>query len=118
MDLVLAAARAHGWPGSKLHSESFGGAHTGGAPFIAILKRSGVEIHVREDQTLLEAIEEAGFEPPCLCRGGACGQCLTDVIEGTPEHRDHYLNAADHAANRSMIICVSRVKGECIVLDL
>jgi dimethylamine monooxygenase subunit B len=118
MDLVLAAARAHGWPSSKIHSESFGGVHTGGAAFVAILERSGAEIHVREDQTLLEAIEQAGFEPPCLCRGGACGQCQTEVIEGLPEHRDHYLDAAEHASNRSMIICVSRVKGDRIVLDL
>ncbi len=118
MDMVLAAARSHGWPGSKLHSESFGGAHAGGAPFVAILQRSGLEIHVPEDQTLLEAIEAAGLEPPCLCRGGACGQCQTEVVEGVPEHRDHYLNAAEHAENRSMIICVSRAKGDRIVLDL
>ena len=118
MNMVLAAARSHGWPGSKLHSELFGGAHAGGAPFVAILKRSGLEIHVPEDQTLLEAIEAAGLEPPCLCRGGACGQCQTDVVEGEPEHRDHYLNAAEHAENRSMIICVSRAKGDRIVLDL
>ena len=118
MELVLAAARAQGWPCSKLHSESFGGAHAGGAPFVAVLKRSGVEIHVPEDQTLLEAIEAAGVEPPSLCRGGACGQCMTEVLEGEPEHRDHYLSAEEHAAGRAMMICVSRAKGERIVLDL
>jgi dimethylamine monooxygenase subunit B len=118
MDMALAAARSHGWPGSKLHSESFGAPHAGGAPFVAILKRSGLEIHVAEDQTLLEAIEAAGLEPPCLCRGGACGQCQTEVVEGEPEHRDHYLDAAEHADNRSIMICVSRAKGDRIVLDL
>ena len=118
MDIVLTAARAQGWPASKLHWESFGGAHAGGTPFIAVLARSGAEIVVREDQTLLEAIEEAGFEPSCLCRGGACGQCVTEVIEGVPEHRDHYLSAADRAGNKSIVICVSRARGDRIVLDL
>ncbi len=118
MEAILATARAHGWPASKLHSESFGGAHAGGAPFVAILKRSGTKIAVREDQTLLEAIEEAGFDPNSLCRGGACGQCITAVLEGEPEHRDHYLDAAERASNRSIMICVSRAKSDHLVLDL
>ncbi len=118
MDAVIATARAHGWPGSKFHSESFGGAHTGGAPFTAILKRSGLEVRVGDSETLLEALEAVGLDPPCLCRGGACGECRTDVIEGIPEHRDHYLDAAEHAANRTIMICVSRAVGDRIVLDL
>ncbi len=118
MDMIIATARAHGWPASKYHSESFGGAHAGGAPFIAVLQGAGVEVRVGEDQTLLEALEAAGLEPPCLCRGGACGECRTEVIEGTPEHRDHYLNADEHATNREIMICVSRALGDRIVLDL
>ncbi|HEY1736089.1 MAG TPA: PDR/VanB family oxidoreductase [Methylovirgula sp.] len=118
MDLVIATARAHGWPASKYHSESFGGVHAGGAPFVAILQRAGVEVRVGEDQTLLEAIEAAGLEPSCLCRGGVCGECRTEVIEGTPEHRDHYLDADERATNRAMMICVSRAMGDRIVLDL
>ncbi|HEY0144623.1 MAG: PDR/VanB family oxidoreductase [Methylovirgula sp.] len=118
MDLVIAIARAHGWPASKYHSESFGGVHAGGAPFIAVLQRAGIEVRVGQDQTLLEALEAAGFEPSCLCRGGACGECRTEVIEGTPEHRDHYLDADERATNRAMMICVSRAVGDRIVLDL
>ncbi|ACK52493.1 ferredoxin [Methylocella silvestris BL2] len=118
MELVLSAARDHGWPASKLHSESFGGAHAGGLPFTAILKKSGLQVAVRDDQTLLEAIEEAGLEPDCLCRGGACGVCLTNVLEGEPDHRDHFLGGAERASNRSIMICVSRAKTQTIVLDL
>ncbi|VTZ25058.1 Oxidoreductase [Methylocella tundrae] len=118
MTMALAAARDHGWPKSKLHSESFGGAHAGGVPFIAILQRSGLKVSVRDDQTLLEAIEEAGLEPACLCRGGACGECLTSVIEGEPDHRDHFLDAGERASNRSIMICVSRAKTNSLILDL
>ncbi|WP_374309531.1 2Fe-2S iron-sulfur cluster-binding protein [Methylocella sp.] len=118
MNLVLDSGRAQGWPASKLHSESFGGSHAGGAPFVAILKKSGLEVAVRDDQTLLEAIEEAGLEPECLCRGGACGVCQTGLIEGEPDHRDHFLSEADRAAKRSIMICVSRAKTPSLVLDL
>lgn len=118
MELVLAAARECGWPGSKLHSELFGGGRAGGAIFTAILKRSGLEVIVREDQTLLEAIEEAGIEPNCLCRGGACGECVTTVLAGEPDHRDHFLGATERQSNRSIMICVSRAKTAAIVLDL
>lgn len=118
MDSVLASAKEQHWPDSALHSESFGGAHTGGAPFVAVLKRSGIEVRVPEDQTLLEAIEAAGVEPPSLCRGGACGQCLTEVIDGAADHRDHYLSPEEHNSGRAMMICVSRAKGDRITLDL
>ncbi|HTR15749.1 MAG TPA: PDR/VanB family oxidoreductase, partial [Acetobacteraceae bacterium] len=81
------AARALGWPEAKLHLESFGG-DTSGAPFTAVLARSGLRVAVAEDQSLLEALEAAGVEAPCLCRGGACGACEVPVLDGEPEHRD------------------------------
>ena len=118
MTLALETARDCGWPEAKLHSESFGGGHVGGVPFTAILKRSGIEVKVRDDQTLLEAIEEAGLEPACLCRGGVCGECVTSVLDGEPEHRDHFLDEQERASNRSIMICVSRAKTNSIVLDL
>ncbi len=116
MVAVLGAARDLGWPEAKLHFESFGGA-TGGAPFTAHLKRSGITVAVAADQSLLEAIEAAGLQPPCLCRGGACGECALPVLGGVPEHRDHVLSPAEHAAGDIMMTCVSRAKTPELVLD-
>ena len=116
MDLVLGAARGLGWPEAKLHFESFGGA-TGGAPFTAHLARSGITVQVAADQSLLEAIEAAGIAAPCLCRGGACGECALPVLAGVPEHRDHVLSAAEHAAGDRIMTCVSRAKTPELVLD-
>ena len=50
-------------------------------------------------ESLLEAIERVGVEAPYLCRGGACGQCETDVIEsdGAFMHRDHWLEDEEKA---------------------
>ena len=48
-------------------------------------------IRVTEHQSMLDAIEAAGVEAPYMCRGGACGECETEVLacEGTdaPQRR-------------------------------
>jgi len=116
MEDVLDVALRAGWPESKIHKESFGGA-TGGAPFKVRLARSGIELTVGADETLLEAIEAAGLTPPCLCRGGACGECELPVLDGVPDHRDHFLSAAARAGNAAIMTCVSRAKTPNLVLD-
>lgn len=116
MDFVLAAAEHAGWPGPKIHKESFGGA-TGGAPFTVHLRRSGQTINVGPEESLLDALEAAGLAPPCLCRGGACGECKLTVLDGVPAHHDHYLSATERAANDAIMTCVSRAQTPELVLD-
>jgi len=117
MDAVTTTAAALGWPKGKVHKESFGAAG-GGLPFKAVLQRSGIEVEVGANQSLLEAIEAAGVAAPCLCRGGACGECATPVIDGEVEHRDDFLSAEEKAAGRLVMTCVSRARGPRLVLDL
>jgi ferredoxin-NADP reductase len=116
MEDVLDVALRAGWPAGKIHKESFGGA-TGGAPFTVRLARSNMEIAVGADESLLEALEAAGLSPPCLCRGGACGECELPVLDGVPDHRDHFLSAAARAGNAAIMTCVSRAKTQNLVLD-
>jgi len=116
MDSVEGAAAAHGWPSSHVHREDFGAA--GGEPFLLRLARSGIDIPVAGDQTMLEAIEAAGIATPSLCRGGACGVCVLPVREGDPEHRDHFLSAAERAAGCHVMPCVSRSRSATLVLDI
>jgi vanillate O-demethylase ferredoxin subunit len=40
------------------------------------------------------------------------------VLEGTPDHRDSYLNDAERAANDQFTPCCSRSKTPVLVLDL
>lgn len=117
MDAVVSTAAALGWPKGKVHKESFGAA-AGGLPFKAILKRSGMEVEVKENETLLEAIEAAGVAASCLCRGGACGECATAVVEGELDHRDDFLSDEEKAAGKLVMLCVSRARGPRLVLDL
>ena len=116
---VLTKARQQGWPEQNLHFERFL-APPPGKPFRAVLKKSKKTIEVASHQSILEAVEAAGIDAPFLCRGGACGQCETGVIscDGTLEHNDHYLESDDKKSGRKIMICVSRLKGQEIVLDL
>jgi ferredoxin-NADP reductase len=116
MDAVTRTARQLGFPETAIHQESFG-ATRGGEPFVVRLAQSQKTIHVGETQSLLEALEGAGVEAPCLCRGGACGVCLLPVIDGEPEHRDHVLSEAEKAEGRLIATCVSRAKSGSLVLD-
>lgn len=119
IDWVLGAARDAGWPEENVHHERFL-APPGGKPFTLELAKSGKSITVGQHQSMLEAIEAAGVDAPYLCRGGACGQCETSVISchGALHHNDHYLLDDDKASGKKIMICVSRIDGESIVLDL
>jgi dimethylamine monooxygenase subunit B len=115
---VVSTAEAMGWPKLALHSEEFLAPGTG-LPFTVELAASGKTITVGTTQSLLEAVEAAGVDAPYLCRGGACGQCETNVLkcDGTILHRDHWLSPEDHASGRKIMPCVSRFEGKTLILD-
>lgn len=116
---VLERAKAAGWPSQHVHAEHFTTAHRG-APFEVVLAKTGRTIRVKEDESILTALESAGLEPQYLCRGGACGQCETSVVgcEGSIAHHDHYLSEEDKTSGKKIMICVSRLNGPRITLDL
>lgn len=116
MDDALSAAKSFGWPPAKIHLESFGSSNWGQA-FSVRLQRTGITVNVSPGETVLDALEAAGLNPSCLCRGGACGECRMQVIDGIPEHHDHYLSEAEKASGKVMMICVSRATTPELVLD-
>lgn len=115
---VRGTAEGLGWPHEAVHHEEFL-APASGKPFEVKLALSNKVIRVGEHQSLLEAIEAAGVEAPYLCRGGACGQCETDVIDydGSLIHNDHWLTDEQRASGRKIMPCVSRFVGRTLVLD-
>jgi len=118
IDWVRGKAADLGWPREAIHYEEFL-APQPGKPFEVKLAISNKVIRVGENQSLLEAIEAAGVDAPYLCRGGACGQCETDVIgyDGQFLHRDHWLEADQKASGKKIMPCVSRFEGKTLVLD-
>ena len=118
IEWVRGRAAALGWPREHVHYEHFA-APQPGKPFDVELAVSGKKIHVAEQQSLLEAIEAAGVDPPYLCRGGVCGQCETNVVssDGTFLHNDHWLSEEEHRSGRKIMPCVSRFEGRSLVLE-
>lgn len=110
------------WPRGSLHVERFAAgtvARDGeAASFEVELARSRRTLTVEPDRSILETVEEAGVQVLSSCREGTCGTCETDVLEGTPEHRDSLLTPEERAAGDVMFICVSRCRSGRLVLDL
>lgn len=115
---VLKRSAALGWPESHVHYEHFSKAPPGEV-FTVELQASNKIVEVGANQSLLEAIEAAGVDAPYLCRGGACGHCETDVLEcnGTLLHEDHWLEGDERDSGKKIMPCVSRFKGQRLVLD-
>ncbi|MFD4482305.1 PDR/VanB family oxidoreductase [Streptomyces sp. NPDC058471] len=118
---LLAAVEAL-CPADRLRVERFAAPvveHTGDdSAFEVECRRSGVTLSVDEGTSVLQAAEAAGLNVTSSCQEGICGSCETRVLDGTPDHRDFLLSEAEHAANTSMMICVSRCASGRLVLDL
>jgi len=119
IEWVRTTAQAEGWPREAVHYEEFL-APQPGKPFEVKLAVSNKVIQVGKEESLLEAMEREGVDAPYLCRGGACGQCETRVIdyEGKFIHEDHWLEDAEKASGDKIMPCVSRFLGKTLVLDI
>jgi len=121
MDAVLGIARSRGWPPAQLHYEFFSAEvvqSDSDDSFQVRLASSGRIVVVPKDQTVVQALAQAGVEVQTSCEQGVCGTCLTRVLEGEPDHRDMYLTPEEQAKNDQFTPCCSRAKSAVLVLDL
>ena len=119
IEATLAAARSAGWTDRQLHFELFGGEAplSGDRPFTVEFALSGVTAEVAVGQTILDVMEELNLDPIFDCRRGECGVCVVDVVSGEPDHRDMNLSEREKSAGQLICTCVSRAKGDRIVLN-
>ncbi|MEC5399883.1 PDR/VanB family oxidoreductase [Uliginosibacterium sp. H1] len=128
MAAVEAALKDAGVAETRLRSERFGAAPaapsvappaaTGAAcTFRVRFARCGSEFDVPADETIIGAARANGLDIPTSCEQGVCGACLSDVIDGSPEHHDDYLSAAERAGGKMILPCVSRCSSRLLVLD-
>ncbi|WP_422749010.1 PDR/VanB family oxidoreductase [Mycobacterium sp. WMMD1722] len=118
------------WPPQTLHIERFvprdrvqaPAAGSGSVPadgaFDVALARTGGSVHVPADRTLLEVLEDAGFEIDNSCRAGICGTCELRVTAGQPDHNDDVLSDAERDSNTVILPCVSRSRTPVLAVDL
>ncbi|MHA6297212.1 PDR/VanB family oxidoreductase [Devosia sp. CAU 1758] len=120
LEMITEAAAALGWPDEAIHFEYFQNDKVidASSAFDIELARSAMTLHVPAGKTILETMREAGLSVPSSCEQGACGTCLTTVMEGEVDHQDVYLNKTEKASNTCMMTCVSRAKSARLVLDI
>jgi ferredoxin-NADP reductase len=120
LDAVLAKTQARGWTHERVHFELFTTpvVEAGDRPIEVVLAQSGKTVTVPANQTILDCLIEQGCDPLFDCKRGECGVCSTAVIEGEIDHRDYFLSDAEKASGKVMQICISRARGDRLVLDL
>lgn len=107
-------------PRARVHQEYFSAKDTAATDggFTLELARSHKSLQIPAGKSILDCLIEIGCEPPNSCRQGVCGTCETRVLQGTPDHRDMVLSAAEQAANDRMMVCCSGARSATLVLDL
>lgn len=114
MDLVVAAVPVS----TELHIERFSPLPVAdGEPFQLELARSAEIVAVGPNQSTLAALREVRPDVGYSCQQGFCGTCVQKVVGGEVDHRDVTLTAAQRELGQ-MLVCVSRAKGDRLVLDL
>lgn len=122
MALAAALAAERGWPQERIHLEYFAAAQpvadAAATRFEVVARRSGKTVIVEPQQSIAQALIDAGVDLLTSCEQGVCGSCATAVLEGEPDHRDHYFNVAERASGKVITPCVSRCKSNYLVLDI
>lgn len=91
--------------------------HEPGGGFAIRLARTGLELPVEPEQSVLEVMRSAGVEVLTDCEEGICGSCETHVLEGEVDHRDFVLTSQERQQMDCMMVCVSRASCPLLVLD-
>ncbi|MBA0125314.1 oxidoreductase [Haloechinothrix sp. YIM 98757] len=110
------------WPAPALRTERFTArqqeSQVRDAPFEVVLARRGTTVTVTPGVSVLDAVRTAHVDVLSSCMRGTCGTCATGVLDGVVDHRDSLLTDDERAAGDCMFPCVSRSRGDRLVLDL
>jgi ferredoxin-NADP reductase len=115
LDAVRVARNEHA--NAPLHYERFSPPPVvDGAPFELELARSKRLLNVPANRSALDVMldHDAGLDPktPYSCQQGYCGTCKVKVLAGQVDHRGRTVVGDDE-----MLVCMSRAKGERLVID-
>lgn len=102
------------YPTSQLHFEEFGGATTGtGDPFEAEIRATGQILQVPGEKSLLDVLNDAGFDIESSCMVGNCGTCMVEYCQGEVLHQGLALD--NDQKETTLLSCVSRGKGRLVI---
>ncbi len=119
INFAVTGAKTAGFAAANIHIEYFSTTvDVSGDSFTVRARRSGITCVIPAGKPISTVLIEHGVDVPLSCEQGVCGTCLTNVIEGIPDHRDYYLTDKEKAANQQMTLCCSRSKTPLLVLDI
>ncbi|MFA3789940.1 2Fe-2S iron-sulfur cluster-binding protein [Aliiglaciecola sp. SL4] len=119
MDWVINSAKELNYPTEQVHFEYFSAdVDTSGDSFEVYCEKSDITVTVGSEDTIAKALRKVGVKVSMSCEEGVCGTCITDVIEGIPDHRDHFLTDEEKEDNDQIALCCSRAKCERLVIDI
>ena len=107
------------WPATRIHFESFnegGGVRPDDKPFTVTVAKTGQHFEVPVGKTILSVLRDHGCNVPSSCESGTCGTCRTRLVSGQADHRDMVLMPEEMESQ--IMVCVSRCKGNELVIDL
>lgn len=121
LDAARQAWRAAVRPARSLRFETFGsGGLLENQTFTVRVPRLGLTTEVADDQSVVEVLEAAGAEVMYDCLRGECGLCAVPVLacDGDLDHRDVFLSDRQKHTGDQLCLCVSRVAGGGVTIDL
>jgi ferredoxin-NADP reductase len=86
--------------------------------FTVVVNSTGQEFTVPRDKSVVQVLLDNNVRVMTSCAEGVCGTCETKVISGEIAHRDQLLSEEDREEGVYMMPCVSRCKGDRLVLDI
>lgn len=77
------------------------------------LVNRGVVLSVPENQTILDAAEQAGLPLPVGCRYGACITCAAKLIDGKIDQPQALCLKPDQLEAGFVLLCVAYARSHC-----
>ena len=118
MEVADSALQSSGFPSDKIHREHFDSeplvsTSTGGAAELtAQLDGKELQVHVNPNQTLLEAMMEAGHQVPFSCSSGACASCMAHLDDGEVTMEFAPALDQDEIDDGFILTCQAKAKSE------
>lgn len=119
MEAIIDDAKGLGFDSKNVHFEFFNAeVDISGSEIEVYCDQSDLTVVVGEHESVATALKRAGVSVDVSCEEGVCGTCITDVLEGEPDHRDHFLTDEEKDDNDQMALCCSRAKSRRLVIDI
>ncbi|HEY0916303.1 MAG TPA: ferredoxin--NADP reductase [Solimonas sp.] len=130
MDTTAAALQQLGFPTSRVHIERFVSlpeesdelpvpvAVEGSEAARLEVELDGVQhvVEVQPGQLLIDAMEQAGMEPPYSCRAGACAACMCHLDDGEVEMLSNQVLEQSDIAQGWILSCQAVAKSPLVKL--